>query len=112
MKQVSMKIRAPFVNRVGALLAICLLVSLAGSWIQMPLMATAQGTANRSAPSPGDQPVTAGPWTFTISEILTGDQAAAKVAEASGENLIDFIRRAALELADREAPKDAAASPR
>src|SRR6478735_3881060 len=81
-----MKIRATFVNRIGALLAICLLVSFAGSWTQHPLTAFAQGTTNRTAPFPGDQPVIAGPWTFTISEILTGDQAAAKVAEASGEN--------------------------
>src|SRR4029078_9081166 len=81
-----MSIGVTFVNRFGVLLAICLLVSLAGSWTKHPLTANAQGTTNRAAPSPGDQPVAAGPWTFTISEILTGDQTAAKVAEASGEN--------------------------
>jgi hypothetical protein len=41
---------------------------------------------SRVSPSPSDQPVTAGPWTLTISEVLTGDNAAAKVAEASAEN--------------------------
>jgi hypothetical protein len=85
-KQVFMKIRSSHLNHLGGLLAICLLIALAGTWPLHPLTANAQGTTNRAAPSPGDQPVAAGPWTFTISEILTGDQAAAKVAEASGEN--------------------------
>jgi hypothetical protein len=41
---------------------------------------------SRTSPAPSDQPVTAGPWAITISEILTGDVAAEKVLAASAEN--------------------------
>jgi hypothetical protein len=41
---------------------------------------------SRVSPAASDQPVAAGPWSFTISEILTGDEAFVKVTEASAEN--------------------------
>jgi hypothetical protein len=41
---------------------------------------------SRVSPAPSDQPVAAGPWSFTVSEMLTGDEAFAKVTEASAEN--------------------------
>jgi hypothetical protein len=50
-----------------------------------PVAGSAVG-GSRVSPAPSDQPVTAGPWTLTISEILTGDDAAAKIAEANAEN--------------------------
>lgn len=50
-----------------------------------PIAGSAVG-GSRVSPAPSDQPVVAGPWSFTISEILTGDDAYAKVTEASAEN--------------------------
>ncbi|CAN5339864.1 hypothetical protein BH09CHL1_BH09CHL1_33660 [soil metagenome] len=50
-----------------------------------PIVGSAIG-GSRVSPAPSDQPVVAGPWSFTISEILTGDGASAKVTEASAEN--------------------------
>jgi len=47
--------------------------------------AVAVGTS-RSEPSPANQPATAGPWTLAVQELLTGDEAAAAVASASGFN--------------------------
>src|SRR6478609_3437058 len=69
----------------ASVLLLCLLL-VAGIGAGLATPAGAQSAPSRATPSPSDQPVTAGPWTFTISEILTGDDAAAKVAAASGDN--------------------------
>ena len=79
-----MKRRSRPFSHTGVLL-LCLLL-VAGIGIGLTSTAGAQSVPSRATPSPSDQPVTAGPWTFTISEILTGDDAAAKVAAASGDN--------------------------
>ncbi|MGH2550313.1 MAG: DUF4352 domain-containing protein, partial [Thermomicrobiales bacterium] len=52
---------------------------------RIPILGLAIG-GSRVSPAPSNQPVIAGPWSFTISEILTGDEALAKVSEASSEN--------------------------
>lgn len=79
-----MKRRSRPFSHVSALL-LCLLLG-AGISVGLAAPVRAQSAPSRVSPSPSDQPVTAGPWTFTVSEILTGDDAAAKVAAASGDN--------------------------
>jgi hypothetical protein len=49
------------------------------------LVALAAGQS-RAEPAPADQPVVAGPWSFAINEVLTGDDASVAVANASGFN--------------------------
>lgn len=78
-------------TRVNAV-ALALLIAAPGVAFAAPAQngaTPAAGAAiggSRVSPAPSDQPVTAGPWTLTIGEILTGDEAAAKIAEASAEN--------------------------
>ncbi len=52
----------------------------------MTLPVTAAVGESRAEPAPAGQPVTAGPWTLTIAEMLTGEDAAGAVANASGFN--------------------------
>lgn len=54
--------------------------------ITAALPATVSIGQSRAEPAPADQPVTAGPWTLTIAEVLTGGDAAGAVANASGFN--------------------------
>jgi hypothetical protein len=85
------QIRRGWNTRVSVL-ALALLLAAPVAGLAAPSLQGATPSAgsaiggSRVSPAPGDQPVTAGPWTFTISEILTGDDAAAKVADASAEN--------------------------
>lgn len=81
----------PYRHGLAGLIALLTLLSVGAPVLAAPGPAPAITPAvaigeSRAEPAPAGQPVTAGPWSLTINEVLTGDDAAAAVANASSFN--------------------------